>query len=55
LRKITAGPFISFDSVVENLQNWNFRHYADYADYAAETAATGVWTPMDQPSPRSPR
>jgi hypothetical protein len=52
LRKITAGPFISFDSFVENPQNWNFRHYADHA---AEIAATGVWTPTDQPSPGSPR
>ncbi|MGH3611365.1 MAG: hypothetical protein ACRDRK_01835 [Pseudonocardia sp.] len=41
-----------FQDVVERVLG---RPARDFADYARATAATGVWTPTDQPNPGSPR
>ena len=41
--------------VTDGVQRALGRPPRDFADYAAETAATGAWTPADQPSTRSAR
>ncbi len=41
--------------VTDGVQRALGRPARDFADYAAQTAATGVWTPTDQPNPESPR